>query len=90
MRSEDRRAVAAELAADFPLFARSTIERWVDREAEKYAGEGVQASDSVSLVGGAVRATLEELSRGDVATSRELPLAPSISLDREADREPAG
>jgi len=76
MGTVERQALVARLAADFPLFAASTIERWVARAFARY--EGARATDRASLAGRAVRATLEELSREDVATSRELPVAPPI------------
>ena len=71
----ERQAVVADLAADFPLFAPSTIDRWLSREIARY--EAAQVADIVTLAGRTVRATLEELSRADVTTSRELPLKAS-------------
>jgi hypothetical protein len=72
VRQEDRQALVRELAADFPLFPVSTIERWADRAAAGY--EAADEPDPVPLVARAVRATLEELSRAGVTTSQELPL----------------
>jgi hypothetical protein len=73
VRPEDRQALVGELAADFPLFPVSTIERWADRAAAGY--EAARVADPAPLVARAVRATLEELSRAGGTTSRELPLA---------------
>lgn len=88
MRKRDRHVLVAQLAADFPLFARSTIDRWLAREAARY--EGTPAPDGECRAGRAVRTTLEELSREDVATSRELPLTPSAGTpDRTETHEPA-
>ena len=80
MRTEDRQALVARLIADYPLFASSTIERWVVRTSAPL--ESGQRRDSVSSVGRAVRTTLEELSRAGVTTSRELPVAPPAAPGR--------
>ena len=77
MTAENRQAVVARLAGDFPLFAASTIDRWLAREIARNDG----APDAVAEAGRAVRATLEELSREHVATSRQLPLSPAVSAD---------
>ena len=72
MQQEDRQALVVQLAADFPLFPVSTIERWADRAAAGY--EAAHVPDVALLVARAVRATLEELSRSGVTTSQELPV----------------
>jgi len=84
VRSEDQEVLVDELAAEFPIFARSTIARWVAHESAKYEAAGV--ADGGPLVGRSVRTTLRELSREGVATSRDLPVA-SSSLRPD---EPAG
>ena len=86
MAAESREAVVARLAGDFPLFAASTIDRWLGREIARHDG----APDALAVAGGVVRATLDELSREHVATSRQLPLAPSTAADgRQPSPEPA-
>jgi hypothetical protein len=73
MRAEDQEALVAELAADFPVFSRSTIARWVSREAARH--EAAPAGEVAGLVERAVRTTVAELSRDGVTTSHELPVA---------------
>lgn len=73
MRDDDQQVLVDRLAGEFPLFARSTIARWVAHESAKYAAARVP--DSGPLVARSVRTTLRELSREGVATSHDLPVA---------------
>lgn len=74
MRDDEQQALVDELAADFPIFARSTIARWVAHESARY--EAASVPNGGSLVGRAVRTTLQELSSEGVTTSRNLPITP--------------
>jgi hypothetical protein len=42
MRETEQRSIEGALVAKFPLFARSTIHRWVMQEAEQYETAKVQ------------------------------------------------
>jgi hypothetical protein len=87
VREDEQMALVDELAADFPIFARSTIARWVAHESAKY--EAAAVPDGGPLVGRAVRTTLQELSREGVATSRDLPVArPGLHPDELASADP--
>jgi hypothetical protein len=73
VRDDEQQVLVEQLAGDFPIFARSTIARWVAHESAKY--EAAQVPDSGPLVARSVRTTLQELSREGVATSHDLPVA---------------
>lgn len=87
MRDDEQQALVDELAADFPIFARSTIARWVAHESAKY--EAASVPDGGPLVDRAVRTTLQELSRKGVTTSQDLPItSPSPQPDNLAPANP--
>ena len=70
MRIEDEQAVVAALSAKYPIFAETTIRRWVDREIARYARARIQTYVPV-LVQRSVDATLHELARTE-GTSADL------------------
>jgi len=87
VREQEQQELVTRLAAEFPIFARATIARWVAHEAARYRAADV--ADHVVPVRRAVRATLQELSREGVATADELPVARSlVRTDEVAGTEP--
>jgi hypothetical protein len=73
MRNEDQQSVVARLAAKYPIFAVTTIQRWVANEAGKYSAAKIQQFIPV-LVQRAVDATLRELARPEGTASDALAL----------------
>jgi hypothetical protein len=73
MRQEEERSVVTVLAAKYPIFARSTIQRWVAIESDKYTSAKIQKYIPV-LVQRSVDATLSELARTEGTTSNTLTL----------------
>jgi len=55
-------AIVAELSARYPLFATTTIERWVTREAARYADAPITAFVPI-LVRRGVERTMHDLDR---------------------------
>jgi hypothetical protein len=82
VREQEQQELVTRLAAEFPIFARATIARWVAHEAARYRAADV--ADHAGPVSRSVRATLEELSRQGVATADELPVARSVVVADEA------
>ena len=80
MRSEDERSVVAALAAKYPVFAETTIRRWVAGESARYSEAKIQTYVPV-LVQRSVDATLHELARTEGTLAEALPL---IRADRVA------
>jgi len=62
MRIEDERSVVAALSAKYPVFAETTIRRWVAGESARYANAKIQTYVPV-LVQRSVDATLHDLAR---------------------------
>jgi hypothetical protein len=73
MRSEEERSVVAALRAKYPIFAESTIRRWVAGESTRYADARIQTYVPV-LVQRMVDATLKELARTEGTSSDALSL----------------
>lgn len=73
MRAEDERFVVSALGAQFPIFAESTIRRWVAGESARYASARIQTFVPV-LVHRSVAATLRELSRPEGTSADALSL----------------
>jgi hypothetical protein len=73
MRIEDERSVVAALTAKYPVFAESTIRRWVAGESARYAGAKIQTFVPV-LVQRSVDATLRELARTEGTSADALSL----------------
>jgi len=69
----DEQSVVAGLADKYPIFARSTIQRWVVNESRKYTSAKVQTYVPV-LVRRSVEATLSELARAEGTSSDALTL----------------
>jgi hypothetical protein len=87
VREPDQQALVDRLAGEFPIFARSTIVRWVSQEAAKH--RAARVGDHLPLVEAAVRSTMAELSREGVTTSVELPVArPGVGDDELSDAPP--
>jgi len=80
MRKEDAQSVVAMLAAKYPIFAESTIRRWVDDESGKYNSARIQTYVPV-LVQRSVDATLSELARTEGTSSHAVTLATLERLD---------
>jgi hypothetical protein len=74
MRMETERLVVSALAAQYPIFAESTIQRWVAGESARYTGARIQTYVPV-LVQRSVAATLRELSRPEGTSADALSLA---------------
>jgi hypothetical protein len=70
MRIEDERSVVTALRAKYPIFAETTIRRWVAGESARYGSARIQAFVPV-LVQRSVDATLHELARTE-GTSADL------------------
>jgi hypothetical protein len=73
MRSEEERSVVAALRAKYPIFAESTIRRWVAGESTRYADAKIQIYVPV-LVQRIVDSTLRELARTEGTSSNALSL----------------
>ena len=82
MQTEHERAIVSALAAKYPVFAVSTIERWVAGATNTFASARIQKYVPV-LVQRSVDATLSELARTE-GTSPDL-----LSVTELADRRPA-
>jgi len=74
MPQDEERSVVAVLAAKYPIFAETTISRWVANEARKYSSAKVQRYTAI-LVQRSVDVTLSELSRAEGTSSNALTLA---------------
>jgi hypothetical protein len=79
MRQEEEEALVTGLVEKYPIFAESTIRRWVATESGKYDDAKIQTYVPM-LVRRSVDATLSELARTE-GTS-----ADSLTLDPTADR----
>jgi hypothetical protein len=73
MRQEEELLVVTTLSAKYPIFARSTIQRWVANESGKYDSAKIQKYIPV-LVQRSVDATLSELARTEGTSSNALSL----------------
>ena len=73
MRLEDEQALVRSLSAKYPLFAESTIARWVATESLKYDAASIQTYVPM-LVRRSVDATLSELSRTEGTSADVLTL----------------
>jgi hypothetical protein len=73
MRQEEELVVVTMLSAKYPIFARSTIQRWVANESGKYNSAKIQKYIPV-LVQRSVDATLSELARTEGTSSDALTL----------------
>jgi hypothetical protein len=73
MRVEDERSLVAALSAQYPIFAESTIRRWVAGESARYATAKIQIYVPV-LVQRSVAATLRELARTEGTSADALSL----------------
>jgi hypothetical protein len=73
MRSDEERSVVAALRAKYPVFAESTIRRWVAGESLRYTEARIQTYVPV-LVQRMVDATLRELARTEGTSSDALSL----------------
>ena len=80
MRQEEERFVVSLLAAKYPIFAVSTIQRWVVNESDKYSSAKIQKYVPV-LVQRSVDATLSELARTEGTSSNALTLDVSDRLE---------
>jgi hypothetical protein len=74
MWQEDEQALVAGLAAKYPVFAESTIRRWVSQEMAKYRSAAIQIYVPM-LVRRSVDATLRELARAEGTSTDALTLA---------------
>jgi hypothetical protein len=72
----DERSVVNTLAQKYPIFAVTTIERWVANEAARYTSAKIQKYIPV-LVQRTVEITLSELTRTSGTASDVLPLDPA-------------
>jgi hypothetical protein len=73
MRSEEEWLVVAALRAKYPVFAESTVRRWVAAEFARYSDAKIQTFVPV-LVQRMVDATLRELARTEGTSSDALSL----------------
>jgi hypothetical protein len=73
MRPDEEEALVATLAAKYPVFAESTIRRWVAQESGRYRSARVQTFVPV-LVQRSVDATLSELARAEGTSADMLSL----------------
>ena len=80
MQEQDELFVVTALAKKYPIFAPSTIKRWVAKESDRYAGAPIQTYIPV-LVQRSVDATLSELARAEGTSADLLTLAPLESVD---------
>jgi hypothetical protein len=76
MQEQDEQFVVTALAAKYPIFARSTIRRWVANESHRYDTAAIQTFIPV-LVQRSVDATLGELARAEGTSTDALTLAPT-------------
>lgn len=79
MRFEDERAVVAALRAKYPVFAETTIRRWVAGASARYANAKIQTYVPV-LVQRSVDATLHDLARTEGTSADFLSLVDALSL----------
>jgi hypothetical protein len=77
MRTQDERVVVRALAGQFPIFAESTIRRWVAGESARYTSAKITTYVPV-LVQRSVAATLRELSRPDGTSADALTLGETL------------
>jgi hypothetical protein len=77
MRVEDERGVVRALAGQYPIFAESTIRRWVAGESARYASATITTFVPV-LVQRSVAATLRELSRPEGTSADALTLGETV------------
>ncbi len=84
MRPEDQQALVSSLRAKYPIFAESTVQRWVAKELAKYDSAAIQTYVPM-LVRRAVDATLRELARTDGTSTDALTLSPETD---ETSRRP--
>jgi hypothetical protein len=80
MRQEEERFVVTMLSAKYPIFALSTIQRWVASESGKYSSAKIQKYIPV-LVQRSVDATLSELARTEGTSSNALTLDVTDRVD---------
>jgi hypothetical protein len=80
MREEEERSVVAMLSARYPIFAVSTIQRWVANESGKYISAKIQKYVPV-LVQRSVEATLSELGRSEGTSSNALTVDVADHVD---------
>ena len=73
MRMEDEQVVVKALAGQYPIFAESTIQRWVAGESARYESARIKRFVPV-LVQRSVAATLRELSRPEGTSADVLTL----------------
>jgi hypothetical protein len=73
MRTEEERSVVTALRAKYPIFAESTIRRWVAGESARYADAKIQTYVAV-LVQRSVDATLRDLARTEGTSADVLSL----------------
>ncbi len=73
MRTEDEQVVVAALRAKYPIFAETTIRRWVAAESARYEHAKIQTYVPV-LVQRSVAATLNELARTEGTSADALSL----------------
>lgn len=78
MRFEDERAVVAALRAKYPVFAETTIRRWVASESARYETAKIQTFVPV-LVQRSVDATLHDLARTEGTSADVLSLVDTLS-----------
>lgn len=81
MSEDDERRVVTQLCAEFPIFAESTIRRWVAAESSRYASARIKSFVPV-LVTRSVAATLRELARAEGTSSDQLTLVEARALAR--------
>jgi hypothetical protein len=73
MRQEDEQALVTQLSKKYPIFAETTIRRWVSNESDKYESATIQTFVPV-LVHRSVDATLHELARAEGTSADMLSL----------------
>jgi hypothetical protein len=78
MRIEDEQSVVAALRAKYPIFAETTIRRWVAGEGLRYQNAKIQTYVPV-LVQRSVDATLHDLARTEGTSADALSL---VSTER--------
>ena len=76
MSGERERALVGRLSAEFPLFAMTTIERWVRHELDVC---DPRTDACLERAQASVRATLLDLSRASGTTADHLPVAPRLA-----------
>jgi hypothetical protein len=80
MREEEQRSVVTMLSAKYPIFAVSTIQRWVAIESGRYSTAKIQKYIPV-LVQRSVEATLSELASREGTSSGALTLDVADRVD---------